>query len=87
MLNKYYPELTVTRGDAEDEEDFVINPVVDYYYTPGTLGRRERGSGLALEPDEEGSVEIISITLDGEPLILSAEEFSGLEQEIWESEQ
>jgi hypothetical protein len=48
----------ITDPTTDDE----IPVTVKYEYTPASRGSRERGTGLALEPDEPSKIDIFSVT-------------------------
>ncbi len=54
-----------------DIDDYVS---VDYYFYPASRGRRER-SGLQIEPDEDASIELVSVKdAEGVELALTDEQ-------------
>lgn len=63
-------KINIFRGDTE------IPVEVDLDTTAPSRGSRERGTGLALEPDDPGSVDVVGAfhDLTGEELILTPEE-------------
>lgn len=53
-------EKYINDPDTDSEVDVIVN----YTYTPSGLGKREKGTGVPLEPDEPSSVDIHSVVDD-----------------------
>lgn len=70
-------------GDNQAEDE--IELVVDYDYTAGMRAPRERGTGLALGPDDEPELEIEEVRrVDGQEIELTDAEMAGIEDMAWE---
>jgi len=61
-IHNHTTTLTLTIAGEENE----LEATVRYINLPASRGARERGTGLQLEPDEEASVEILSVRVRAE---------------------
>ena len=73
--------MTLTNPKTGDESD--VDLTVTYTAPKSSRGERERGTGLQLSPDDEGSIEIESVKdSTGQDVVLSDSELEQLNAEI-----
>ena len=73
--------MTLTNPKTGDESD--VDLMVTYTATKSSRGERERGTGLQLSPDDEGSIEIESVKdSTGQDVVLSDSELEQLKADI-----